>query len=119
LAGLAGWSFVFALGPPLFAGDLGEHRTSGAYVAVAIALAAALGTATAVRRNYAAAAAILTPLAVALLPGVRGDTRLEAILAIGALTIATLLPLARTRRRPEPFDANRARQDESPAPGVA
>jgi hypothetical protein len=125
LAGFAGWSFVFALAPPLFAGDLGEHRTSGAYVAGAIALAAALGTATAARRNYAAAAAILTPLAVALLPGVRGDTRLEAILAIGALTIATLLPLARTRRRPDPFDrargnrSDRARQDESPAPGVA
>lgn len=94
-AALAAWGIAYAVCPPLFALDFGDHGVRGAYVATAIAVAAVAAVAAAVRMRYADCALTLAALAVALLPGFRGDLGLDAVVAAAAVGIGVVVPLTR------------------------
>lgn len=82
------WFCVSELGPPLFYMDLGTHRRTGALVATAIAVLAAVAIHFAWRGHCLHALATLTPISVAFLPTLRGAIGTNAIFVILSATVA-------------------------------
>ncbi|HXI96744.1 MAG TPA: hypothetical protein VNG04_11495, partial [Candidatus Acidoferrum sp.] len=82
------WFCVSELAPPLFYIDLGTHRQTGALVATAIAVVAAVAIRSAWRGQCLHALATLTPMSVALLPTLRGAIGINAVLVTLSAVVA-------------------------------